>query len=116
MRHHSVNRKFGRTRKVRTALMRDLAASLILREKITTTAAKAKELRPYVEKLVTIAKPATLAARRVLISRLGTEAPAKKLIEILGPKYKARAGGYTRIMKLPVRKSDGAPQAMIEFV
>jgi large subunit ribosomal protein L17 len=115
MRHHSVTRKFGREKKQRAALLMSLATSLIEREAITTTEAKAKELRPFVEKLVTRAKPGTIAARRVLVSRVGI-APAKKLVETLAPKYKERAGGYTRITKLPARKSDGAPLARIEFV
>ena len=115
MRHHSVTRKFGRETTQRAALLVSLATALIEREKITTTEAKAKELRPFVEKLVTRSKSGTLAARRILVARVGVN-PSKKLIEVLGPKYKERAGGYTRIVKMPRRTSDGAPLARIEFV
>ena len=117
MRHHKNKRKFGRTRSGRVALMRSLATSLIRDEAITTTEAKAKELRPYVEKLVTKAKTETLASRRYISSQLGNNADAsKKLIEVLAPKHKDRQGGYTRITKLPLRKSDVAKMAHISFV
>ncbi|MBI1975815.1 MAG: 50S ribosomal protein L17 [Candidatus Vogelbacteria bacterium] len=116
MRHHDVKRKFGREEGVRRALLRSLAEALIKNEKITTTEARAKELRPYVEKLVTIGRKGTLASRRVLISRLGTEARAKRLAEMIAPRYKDRNGGYTRITKLQRRLSDGSKMAVIEFV
>ncbi|GMU74187.1 MAG: hypothetical protein AMXMBFR44_3850 [Candidatus Campbellbacteria bacterium] len=118
MRHHNANRKFGREKGQREALTRSLARELIIREKIQTTEARAKEIRPIVEKLVTKAKNPTLANRRALISQMGSEdlSTINKLIDILGPKFMERAGGYTRITKLGQRASDGAPQAVIEFV
>lgn len=116
MRHHNANRKFGRERQERRALLRSLAGALIKRGKIKTTEAKAKELRPYIEKLVTAARPGTLAARRRVIERLGTMAPAKKLISEIAPRYLDRKGGYTRISKLPPRVKDGSKMAIIEFV
>lgn len=116
MRHHNHNRKFGRETDQRRALLKSLARSLILREKMTTTEARAKELRPMVERLITRGKDSeTLASKRLLISRLGDLAAAKKAAE-LGAKYRSRAGGYVRITKLPARKSDGSKMARIEFV
>ena len=116
MRHHVTIKKLGRERKVRSSLMRSLAEGLILRGKIKTTETKAKALRPYVERLVTIAKQNTVTARRLLISRLGTEKRAAKLVEDIAPKYKDRNGGYTRVIKLPARAGDASPMAFIEFV
>jgi large subunit ribosomal protein L17 len=116
MRHHSTIKKFGREKNVRNALMRSLARNLIRDEKITTTLSKAKALRPYVEKLVTKARVATVTSRRLISSRIGVGAEAKKLVDVIAPKYKARAGGYTRIIKLPLRKLDAAAMAVIEFV
>lgn len=116
MRHHSVTRKFGREKDQRNALMRSLARNLINKTKIKTTLAKAKELRPYVEKLVTKAKTGTLASRRVLISKIDGEKEVKVLVDNLAKKYKDRNGGYTRIIKLAPRTLDAAPMAMIEFV
>ncbi len=116
MRHQKKGRKFGREAGPRKALIRNLADSLVLYEKIKTTEAKAKELRPYVERLVTMAKKNNLAARRALIARLRTQNAVKKLMEVYGVKYQNKAGGYTRIVKLQVRKGDGASLAQIEFV
>ncbi|MDO8482227.1 MAG: 50S ribosomal protein L17 [bacterium] len=116
MRHHDNIRKFGREMGQRNALLKSLALSLVAHKKITTTEAKAKELRPFVEKLVTRAKIKTLASRRLLVSRLGVGAGVKELVDTLAPKYEKRAGGYTRIVKLPRRLSDGAAMAVIEFV
>lgn len=116
MRHHNTNRKFGRVKKVRTALMRGLAVSLIRDGEIKTTEAKAKELRPFVEKLVTRAKTRTPSAQRILVSRLGLPATAKTLMEKVAPVHKERKGGYTRITKILPRKSDGAKMAVIEFI
>lgn len=117
MRHHDKNRKFGRKRKVRVALMRSLARNLILNEKIITTEAKAKSLRPYVEKLVTHAKTDTVAKRRLILARLGNDTEAtKKLFGTLGPRYKERDGGYTRIVRVGVRPGDAAVKAYIGFV
>ena len=97
--------------------MNSLALNLIVREKIKTTEPKAKELRPFIEKLVTQAKKNNLATNRFIISKLfGRRIETKKLFEILAPKYKDRKGGYTRITKLSPRKSDGAKMAVIEFV
>ncbi len=117
MRHHNANRKFGRVRKVRNALLNSLVRNLIVREKIKTTLPKAKELRPIVEKLVTRAKSGSLATRRLIISSLGGGGrEVKKLFEVLAPKYIDKKGGYTRIVKLGLRVADGAPMAIIEFV
>jgi ribosomal protein L17 len=110
-------RKFGRTRNQRSALLKALAISLIKRERIETTEAKAKELRPYVEKMVTQAKANTAVTRRLLSSKLQNNTrEVTKLVEVLAPKYAERKGGYTRVLKLPIRKADGAPMALIEFV
>jgi large subunit ribosomal protein L17 len=116
MRHHSTIKKFGREKNVRNALMRSLARNLIRDEKITTTLAKAKALRPYVEKLVTRARTGTIASRRLITGQISGAPEVKKLVDTIAPKYKGRAGGYTRIVKLPSRKLDAAPMAMIEFV
>lgn len=117
MKHHNRNRKFGRTAGQRRALLRSLASSLILRGSIMTTEAKAKELRPFVEKLVTKSKKDTLAARRNVIALLGGgERPGKKLFAEIGPRYTTRAGGYLRITKIGARKGDGSSRARIEFV
>lgn len=117
MRHHNQNRKFGRTRNQRNALLNSLASNLIVRGKIKTTLPKAKELRPYVEKLVTKAKSKNLATERLLVSRLGgRKSEAKKLFNVIAPKYTDRAGGYTRVVKMGPRMADGAPMALIEFV
>ncbi len=115
MRHHNVNRKFGRKSSQRKALMKSLARSLVLKKKIKTTEAKAKELRPFVEKLITLGKKETLASRRLLISRVGQDA-AKKISSGIAADYKERPGGYTRITKMVRRSSDGSPMAVIEFV
>src|SRR3989344_3978443 len=116
MRHHNSKRKFGRTRKVRKALVNSLALNLIVRGKIKTNLPKAKELRPFIEKLVTLAKQDTLAHRRLALSKLSNRQPeVKKLFENIAPKYEKRNGGYTRVLKLGARKSDGAPMAIIEF-
>jgi len=116
MRHHNKNRKFGREKDVRAALLRSLSLSLILKEKIKTTEAKAKELRPIVEKLVTKARKGDLASRRLVISRIGSKVGAKKLFDEIAIRYKDRQGGYTRIVKLPSRSSDAAKMAIIEFI
>jgi large subunit ribosomal protein L17 len=116
MRHHNANRKFGRERNQRKALLRSLAVALIDKEKIKTTQAKAKEIGPYVEKLITRGKTASMAARRILISRIGSPTLVKKILEDIAPRYTTRKGGYTRITKLPARIKDGSPMAQIEFV
>jgi large subunit ribosomal protein L17 len=114
MKHLKTGRKFGRVKKQRTALMRSLALSLIEEEKIKTSEAKAKELRPYIEKLITRAKENSVANRRLIQAKLGTD--SKKLFESIAPRYKDREGGYTRVVKLGNRSSDGSPRAQIEFV
>lgn len=116
MRHHSNVRKFGREKTQRHALMRSLARNLIRDSRIKTTLAKAKELRPFVEKLVTRAKIGTVASRRLIMTRIQGAPETKKLFDTVAPKYKSRAGGYTRIVKMPNRDLDGAPMALIEFV
>lgn len=117
MRHANHNRKFGRPANQRRAFLRGLARNLIMEGKIKTTEARAKELRPFVEKLVTKAKPKTITARRLVASRLGNEVVVvKTLVDEIAPRYAKRAGGYTRITKLGRRTSDGSPMAIIEFV
>ena len=119
MRHHNTNKKFSRQSGERTALMRSLAVSLIAHEKITTTEAKAKAIRPMIEKMVTKAREATIADVRLLKARLGNNRVAtEKLVKELAPKYKGRSGGYTRITKLGLRSASGdaSPMAVIEFI
>lgn len=117
MKHHKAIRKFGRKRNVRNALIRSLAISLVKHGKIETTEAKAKELRPYVESLITKAKVDTVSNRRLVASRLiNQQDEVKKVFTEIAPKYKEVPGGYTRIIKLGARLSDAAPMAIIEFV
>ncbi|MEK7208847.1 MAG: 50S ribosomal protein L17 [Patescibacteria group bacterium] len=116
MKHGQHQRKFGRKTDVRRALLKGLALALIERGKIKTTAAKAKSLRPLIEKLVTRARRGDLASQRLIFSRLGHSPAIVKFIKEIGPRYAKRAGGYTRISKLPARTSDGSPLAIIEFV
>lgn len=113
--HGNKLRKFGRKRKVRNALMESLAVALITQKKIRTTEAKAKSLRPFIEKIVTTGKGKTLAAERKIIAAIGVTS-ARKIMNDIAPKYKERSGGYTRITKLPRRASDAAKMAVIEFV
>lgn len=115
MRHHNANRKFSRVRKVRKALIDSLARSLVLHEKIETTEPKAKELRPFIEKLITKGKLQTVAVRRDIGTKIGPKA-AKTLVEKLSKKYSDKNGGYTRIIKLKRRLSDGSKMAIISFV
>lgn len=116
MRHRKTKIKLSRKKDPRRALIKNLAESLILHERVETTEAKAKAIRPYVEKLVTKGKNNTLATRRQLISALPTHRSVKKVLEVLGPKYQSREGGYLRIVKMAQRKGDGAKMAIIEFV
>ncbi len=116
MRHRVGHRKLGRTTSHRQALFRNMAAALIKHEQIKTTLPKAKELRPYVEKLITLAKKGGLANRRLAQSRLMDETQLKKLFEVLGPRYEGRPGGYIRVLKAGIRGDDAAPMAIIEFV
>jgi len=116
MRHRVGGRKLQRTSSHRAALFRNMAAALIKHEQITTTTAKAKELRPYIEKLVTLAKRGGLSNRRLAQSRLMDDAQLSKLFDVLAPRYADRDGGYTRVIKAGIRSSDAAPIAVIEFV
>ena len=116
MRHRVGGRKLGRTSSHRTALFRNMAAALIKHEQITTTLHKAKDLRPIVEKLVTLGKRGGLHARRQAIGFLRDPYVADKLFTTLGPRYSKRAGGYLRVLKAGYRFGDAAPMAVIEFV
>ena len=116
MRHKVGHRKLQRSAGHRNSLLRNLAASLIKHEQILTTTPKAKELRPYVEKLITLAKKGGLSNRRLAHSRLQDDAQLTKLFEVLAERYKDRNGGYTRVIKAGIRASDAAPIAIIELV
>ncbi|MES2288281.1 MAG: 50S ribosomal protein L17 [Pseudomonadota bacterium] len=116
MRHRVGGRKLQRTSSHRTALFRNMAAALIKHEQITTTLAKARELRPYTEKLITLAKKGGLSNRRLAHSRLLDETQLVKLFDVLAVRYVDRAGGYTRIVKTGPRMSDSAEMAIIEFI
>lgn len=116
MRHKVGGRKLQRTSSHRAALFRNMSAALIKHEQITTTVAKAKELRPYVEKLVTLAKKGGLSNRRLAHARMLDDAQLAKLFDVLATRYADRNGGYTRIIKMGPRASDAAPMAIIEFV
>jgi large subunit ribosomal protein L17 len=116
MRHRVGGRKLQRTSSHRAALFRNMAAALIKHEQITTTLAKAKELRPYTEKLVTLAKKGGLSNRRLAHARLLDDTQLVKLFDVLGPRYAARNGGYIRVIKAGIRASDAAAMAIIEFV
>ena len=116
MRHRKIRSKLNRTSEHRAALMRNLALALIERERIHTTDAKAKQLRPVVERLVTLGRTGTLAARRLAFSKLGKKKAVHKVFTVLGPRFKERAGGYTRIVKADKRAGDGAQMAYIEFI
>ena len=115
MRHHKANRTLSRPARQRKALLRSLARELALNSRIQTTEAKAKEVQPFVEKLVTEAKKETQSAIRRIESYIGEEA-RKRLMNEIAPAYRERHGGYTRIVKLPYRESDNASLAVIEFV
>ena len=116
MRHRMRGRRLNRTSSHRQAMLANLAMSLVKHEQITTTLPKAKELRPYVEKLVTLGKRGDLHARRLLIAKIRDDATARKLIDVLGPRYAARPGGYVRVLKAGFRPGDNAPMAVIELV
>ena len=116
MRHRVAGRKLQRTTAHRNALFRNMAAALIKHEQITTTTAKAKELRPYVEKLVTLAKKGGLSNRRLAHARLMDDTQLVKLFDTIAPRYATRNGGYTRVVKAGIRMSDASPMAIIEFV
>ena len=116
MRHKISGRKLQRKTGHRKALFRNMSAALIKHEQILTTAAKAKELRPYIEKLITLAKRGGLSNRRIAMSRLQDETQLKKLFDVLADRYSDREGGYTRVIKAGYRGSDAAQMAVIEFV
>jgi len=116
VRHGKVFRKLNRTAEHRRAMFANMAAALIKHEQIITTLPKAKDLRPIVEKLITLGKRGGLAARRQAIAELRDVAMVRKLFEVLGPRYKERDGGYTRVLKAGFRYGDSAPRAVIEFV
>jgi large subunit ribosomal protein L17 len=116
MRHRVGHRKLQRTSSHRAALFRNMAAALIKHEQITTTTAKAKELRPYVEKLVTLAKKGGLSNRRLAHAKIMDDAQLVKLFDVIAPRYAERNGGYCRVVKAGIRMSDAAPISIIEFV
>src|ERR1700681_3329230 len=116
MRHGKVYRKFNRTAEHRRAMFANMCAALIKHEQIMTTLPKAKDLRPIVEKLVTLGKRGGLHARRQAISQIRDVAIVKKLFDVIGPRYKDRNGGYTRVLKAGFRYGDNSPNAVIEFV
>ncbi len=116
MRHRVGGRKLQRTSAHRIALFRNMSAALIKHEQITTTLAKAKELRPYIEKLITLAKKGGLSNRRLAHARLLDDAQLTKLFDVLADRYATRNGGYTRVIKAGIRASDASPMAVIEFV
>src|SRR5688500_920582 len=116
MRHRVGGRKLGRTSSHRTAMFRNMAAALIKHEQITTTLPKAKELRPYVEKLITLAKKGGLSNRRLAHARLLDDVQLTKLFDALAARYAKREGGYTRVIKAGLRASDASPMAIIELI
>src|SRR6059058_2444370 len=116
MRHRNAHRKLNRKHEHRQAMFANMAAALIRHEQIVTTLPKAKELRPIVEKLVTLGKRGDLHARRQAISQIRDEDQVRKLFGVIGPRYKDRQGGYIRILKAGFRYGDNAPVAVIEFV
>jgi large subunit ribosomal protein L17 len=116
MYHGHAKRRFGRTHEHRAAMFANMSQALIKHEQIVTTLPKAKDLRPVVEKLVTLGKRGDLHARRQAIAQIKDVALVKKLFDVLGPRYKERPGGYTRVLKAGFRYGDNAPMAVIEFV
>lgn len=116
MRHRKKGKSLGRKAGPRSSLLRNLAASVILYEKVQTTEAKAKAVRPLVERAITTGKTPTLAARRKLLAQFYTDHPVRKILEVLSPRYAQRPGGYTRITKLGARKNDAAEMVQIELV
>lgn len=116
MRHRRAGRRLNRTPSHRRALFANMAAALIKHEQVVTTLPKAKELRRFTDRLITLAKRGNLHSRRLAVSRVRDEVMVKKLFDILGPRYKERSGGYTRVLKAGYRYGDSAPMAVIEFV
>jgi large subunit ribosomal protein L17 len=116
MRHGNAHRKLGRTTSHRLAMFRNMSASLIKHEQITTTLPKAREIRPYMEKLITLAKHGGLSNRRLAHARLGDDDQLIKLFDVLAARYAERQGGYVRIVKAGIRRSDATPMAIVELV
>ncbi|MEL6691576.1 MAG: 50S ribosomal protein L17 [Pseudomonadota bacterium] len=116
MRHGIAHRKLNRTASHRKAMFANMAASLIEHEQIVTTLPKAKEMKPFMDKLITLAKRGDLHARRQAISKVRDEAAVRKLFDVFGERYKDREGGYTRVLKAGFRHGDNAPRAVIELV
>lgn len=116
MRHRNAGRKFGRNAAQRSALLRQLAISMILHERITTTEAKAKEIQPVVERLVTMARQDTAHHRKLVMSKIANDVATAKLFEVIAPRFESQPGGYTRIAKLGMRRGDAATMCLIEFV
>jgi large subunit ribosomal protein L17 len=116
MRHRLAGRKLNRTASHRRALFANMAAALIKHEQVITTLPKAKELRRVTDRLITLAKRGNLHSRRIAVSRIRDEAMVKKLFDVLGPRYKERSGGYTRVLRAGYRYGDNAPMAVIELV
>lgn len=116
MRHRNAHRKLGRTTSHRLAMFKNMAAALIKHEQITTTLPKAKEIRPYVEKLVTLGKRGGLSNRRLAHARLGDDTQLVKLFDVIAARYADRQGGYVRVLKAGIRQSDNAAMAVVEFV
>ena len=116
MRHRKKGRKFNRTHEHRKAMFANMAAALIKHEQIVTTLPKAKDLRRVVDKLITLAKKGDLNSRRLAVARIRDKEMAAKLFDVLGPRYKDRNGGYTRVLKAGFRYGDNAPMAVIELV
>lgn len=116
MRHGNAHRKLGRTSSHRLAMFRNMAASLVKHEQIKTTLPKAREIRPYMEKLITLAKHGGLSNRRLAHARLGDDAQLIKLFDVIAARYADRQGGYVRIVKAGIRRSDATPMAIVELV
>lgn len=116
MKHQKKGRKLGREKGVRKALIKSLLHNFIIHNKIKTTEAKAKEIRPVMEKIITVAKKGTIAARRQVFKKLANQKDVHKIFNDIAPKYKERKGGYTRVIKTAPRKTDAAKMAVIEFV
>jgi len=116
VRHQKAHRKFGRTSAQRMHMFRQLSISMILHERISTTEAKAKEMRPIVEKLITLAREDSAFHRKLVMSRIDHAPATAKLFEVIAPRFLDQPGGYTRINKLEPRKGDAAPMALIEFI
>ncbi|MCX6784972.1 MAG: 50S ribosomal protein L17 [Candidatus Komeilibacteria bacterium] len=116
MRHAKKKVTLDRKKAPRVALLKELITKAIIYEKLVTTLAKAKAVKPLIEKMITLGKKPTLANRRRAIQIIGSKKAVKKIFEVWGPRFETRAGGYTRLIRLTPRQGDGAPEALIEFV